>query len=145
MMVHDPENIDILLKRSRVGHYQSIGDLTITIDGTVVFRAKTLERGWRNNQRGESCVPAGVYPIELEHSNKFKKDLWELKDVPGRSECKFHSANHWRQLNGCIALGKHHKDIDYDGLTDVTNSGETMRKFHKVLNGFTKLTLRIEE
>lgn len=145
MMVLAPENVDILLKRSRVGHYQSIGDLTITIDGVVVFRAKTLERGWRNNQRGESCVPVGVHPIELEYSHRFKKDLWELKNVPGRSECKFHAANYWKQLNGCIALGKYHKDINYDGLTDVTSSGETMKKFHKTLSGYKKLTLRIEE
>jgi hypothetical protein len=31
--------------------------------------------------------------------------LYELQDVPGRSECKFHVANYPHQLEGCIGLG----------------------------------------
>jgi len=109
-----------------------------------VFSALSLERGWRENTKRVSCVPLGSYNVVLEHSNRFKMDLWELKDVEGRSECKFHSANYWYQLNGCIALGNRLADINNDGYNDVLSSKQTMKAFHKALNGDTKALLIIQ-
>jgi len=102
-------------------------------DGKVDYVGVSIERGWKDNQNMISCVPAGTYPLKLEYSPRFKKDLWELYDVPGRAECKFHAANYARQLNGCIALGAKFKDIDGDGDIDVTSSKLTMAKFHKLM------------
>jgi hypothetical protein len=102
-------------------------------DGKVDYVGVSIERGWKDNQNSISCVPEGTYPLKLEYSPRFRKDLWELYDVPNRSECKFHAANYWRQLNGCIALGNKFKDIDKDGDTDVTSSGPTMKKFHELM------------
>ena len=68
-----------------------------------------------------------------EYSPKFNEMLWELKDVPGRSECKFHTANYVRQLNGCIAPGENFTDINGDGVIDITNSRAALNKFHKAL------------
>jgi len=55
--------------------------------------------------------------------------------VPNRRECKFHSANYSRQLNGCIALGKQRVDLDKDGYLDVSDSVKTMQILHKELSG----------
>lgn len=122
---------------------QTLGELVI-VDGWVDrLICKTLERAWLNNTPNISCVPTGLYRCKLEYSNKFKRDLWELKGVENRSECKFHSANYWHQLNGCIALGNGFKDIDSDGWVDILNSVETMRKFHNELNGLTEIDLYI--
>src|SRR5690606_41066372 len=55
-----------------------------------------IERGYRDNQQNVSNVPAGLYPIKYEYSPKFSQVLWELKNVPGRSECKIYAANYWR-------------------------------------------------
>ena len=63
--------------------------------------------------------------------------------MPARSECKFHSANYWYQLNGCIALGRSLADINKDGYQDVTSSKSTMKAFHKALEGETKVDLII--
>ena len=98
-----------------------------------IYVGKTIERGWRDNEANISCVPEGIYNLVLEYSNKFKMDLWELKNVPERSECKFHAANYWRQLNGCISLGEKHIDIDGDGDPDVTNSRNTKKIFHGLM------------
>lgn len=65
----------------------------------------TLERPWKDNEPQTSCVPLGRYPMRLEHSPAFNRLLWELKDVPGRSEIKIHPANRVAELKGCIALG----------------------------------------
>lgn len=108
-----------------------------------LFASISLERGWRDNEKGVSCIPKGVYNVELEWSPKFKQDLWEIKGVPRRSECKFHVSNFWKQLNGCIALGRRPTDIDGDGYRDVTSSKSTMADFHKALKGHKRALLMI--
>ena len=108
-----------------------------------VFKSVSLERGWINNQNSVSCIPEGVYNLVLEYSPRFKKDLWEIKGVPGRSECKFHTANYWWQLNGCIALGKHEDNLDQDPVMDIAASGPTMGRFHKALEGQKRAVLKV--
>lgn len=125
---------------------QTLGDCTIFDENNKpIFSAISLERGWRNNQSNVSCVPLGTYNCVLEYSPRFKKDLWELKGVPNRSECKFHAANYWFQLNGCIALGQSLADLNKDGYNDITNSAKTMKAFHEALNGLTKVDLVIKQ
>jgi len=125
---------------------QTLGKCTVyDTDKKPLFSSLSLERGWRNNERMVSCIPVGEYECVLEWSNRFKQDLWEIKEVPGRSECKFHSANYWFQLNGCIALGQKLKDINNDGYNDVTNSRNTMRQFHNALKGERKVKLIVKD
>lgn len=125
---------------------QTLGKCTVYDENNKpLFSAISLERGWRNNEKNVSCVPLGRYPLILEWSNRFKTELWELKNVPNRAECKFHSANYWYQLNGCIALGLKLKDLNADGYNDVTNSKNTMKAFHNALKGETRAELLITD
>lgn len=110
-------------------------------DRFPAFSSLSLERGWRNNEANVSCIPIGIYQVKLEYSNKFKTDLWEIKGVPNRSECKFHKSNLYLQLEGCIALGLRAKDLNNDGFKDVTNSGITLKAFHDALKGYDEATL----
>jgi hypothetical protein len=140
------EKIVPIIKIHRVnqGQHFTLGQCSILdVDLHIRFSSVSLERGWQNNKKNISCVPIGFYRLEYEYSNKFKRNLWELKEVPGRSECKFHSANYWRQLNGCISLGTHFKDIDKDNYLDAVNSKRTMDIFHEVLKGYTEAILII--
>jgi hypothetical protein len=114
-------------------------------DGRVEYIGPSIERGWNGNQNNISCVPTGTYPLKLEYSPRFKKDLWELKEVPGRAECKFHPANYARQLEGCIAIGTKFKDIDGDKIPDVTASGPTMDRFHKSMGDATEAIVIITD
>ena len=98
-----------------------------------LFTSISLERGWLDNKPNESCVPKGLYHTVSEYSNRFNKKLWEIYGVDGRSECKFHSANFWHQLNGCIALGRMVLDMDNDSIFDVTRSKDAMENFHDSL------------
>lgn len=50
-------------------------------------------------------IPCGTYPIVWEYSPKFKTNLWELKDVSGRTEIKVHVGNSPQDTEGCILLG----------------------------------------
>ena len=129
---------EVIITRYKVTYNYSLGFCFIKHeDGLIDYIGASLERGWRDNQNGVSCVPEGNYLLKLEYSSRFRKNLWELKDVPHRAECKFHSANYWNQLNGCIALGNKHVDINKDGDPDVTSSRETMTLFHNIMKGDT--------
>ena len=113
-------------------------------DNFPLFSSLSLERGWMDNKRNISCIPSGTYKVVLEYSNRFDRLLWEIKDVDNRSECKFHSANYFYQLNGCVSLGLKYKDINNDGYRDITNSVETMRGFSEALKGYTEAVLIIK-
>lgn len=135
---------EVIINRFKIEHNYSLGDCYIRHeDGRIEYIGKSLERGWRNNQNNISCVPEGTYTLKLEYSPRFRKDLWELYGVPNRSECKFHAANYWKQLNGCIALGNKHIDINGDGDPDVTSSRVTMNRFHEVMFGNNIATITI--
>ena len=123
---------------------QSSGTIVVLGDKNFpLYASLGLERGWRNNQSNVSCIPIGVYSVKLEWSPRFNTMLWEIKDVPNRSECKFHSANYWKQLNGCVAPGLKYKRINNDNYRDVTNSKNSLKAFHDALKPYTKAILII--
>lgn len=133
----------IVLRDLFFSQQASLGTCFIYDGEAQLFKSDSLERGWVNNENMISCIPEGDYPLVLEYSNKFKKELWEIKDVPSRSECKFHVANYWYDLNGCVALGRNRKYIDGDAIMDITSSRDTMKEFHAALSGDTKAKLQI--
>lgn len=135
----------VIIQRFLVGPQYSLGHAYIQHpSGIVEFIGASLERGWVDNQKGVSCVPEGIYPLKLEYSPKFKKDLWELYGVPNRSECKFHVANYWYELNGCIALGRKHKNLDNDKIPDVTSSRNVMNEFEAILSGQVESEVKVK-
>lgn len=98
----------------------------ILVDGKVV--CYSLELPWNNNQQNVSCIPTGTYQCILEYSNRYKTDLFELKDIEGRSEVKFHKGNYLKDIKGCILTGT---DPGYDENGDraVWNSDKAFKKF----------------
>lgn len=125
---------------------QTLGYLyVLNFKEDILFSCNTLELPYLENKRNISCVPIGEYKCVLEYSDRFKKNLWELKNVPNRSECKFHSANYFKQLNGCIALGSDFKDINSDGWKDIINSKNTMDEFNEVLKDIKEIILTIKD
>lgn len=125
----------VILQRYKEDYNQTTGTLTVLDSGGwPVFTCPCIERGDRNNARNVSNVLPGVYPLVWEHSPKFGM-VYELKDTPGRSECKIHASNYWDELNGCIAPGAYLKDFDGDGYKDVARSRNTLDAFHRAMAG----------
>jgi hypothetical protein len=134
----------IKVHRFKQDEKQTLGVKTVfDEEGNPLFASMLLERGWLNNERNVSCIPSGVYDIELEYSDRFKMSLWEIKGVPNRSECKIHSSNFWYQLNGCMSPGTQAVHLDKDGYLDVTNSRHTLMQFMEAMRPFTKAKLII--
>lgn len=124
---------------------QSLGVCTL-LDNELnpIFASISLERGWLDNKPNVSSIPIGEYDCFLEYSEKFKRELWELKGVTNRTECKFHASNFWNQLNGCIALGETAENIGEDFRLDLTNSGKTMATFHRLLKNEKQIKVIIQ-
>lgn len=123
---------------------QSMGALIVQDDQCrPLYIRPCIERGYRDNEQNVSNVPANIYPVVLEYSPKFQQMLWEIKDVPNRSECKIHAANFWFQLNGCISPGMSLGDINQDGYIDVRRSVDAVKELHSHLEGITETTIEI--
>lgn len=113
---------------------QTIGRFNIYDENAILLGGyPCIERGWLDNKQNESCVPPGTYDIVLEYSPTFKENLWELKGVPNRSECKIHTTNYWYEINGCIGLGLTKGDINGDGRLDMLNSRAAKDSFHAIM------------
>ena len=134
----------LIIDRLAVDKTQAVGVATVlNAKGKPIFTCKSLERGWNNNERMISCVPKGRYTMKLRWSGRFGANLWELKNVPNRSECKLHSANYWHELNGCLALGLSLRDINGDGEVDATSSRRAMKDFTRAMGNATEAEIII--
>lgn len=92
----------------------------------IFMEFKTVELPWLNNQNQVSCIPVGIYEWELYESPRHGTVLL-LKGVPNRTYIEVHIGNFTREIRGCILIGLSHKDIDYDDIIDVKDSGAAMR------------------
>ncbi len=108
-------------------------DCTVGIlNHTSGFRCYTLELPYLDNKTSVSCVPAGVYECFKRVSSK-NGEVFELRNVVGRSYIQCHSGNYTSQIEGCILVGDSLADINKDGTPDVTNSKNTLSKLLGIL------------
>jgi len=121
------EVADVIITRTYVAK-QTLGELKAFKNGKV-FKCKTLELPWLDNQQNISCIPQGLYDVVYTFSPRMLKYTYELKKVQNRSGIRVHTANYFYQLKGCIALGDGFKDINKDGQLDVINSSKTIKAF----------------
>ena len=128
--------MDELLIIKRV--YQS--DCTPGIMAYGEHRFFTLELHDKNNAPDISCIPAGLYRCRKVDSNKYGECI-EIRDVIDRTLIRIHWGNFTRDILGCIIVGDSLKDIDSDGIIDVTNSKRTFKKLMRILPDEFKLEI----
>src|SRR5690606_21670083 len=110
----------------------------IIVGGREFF---TGELPWRENAPNISCIPAGVYPCAFTYSPRFRRLMYLVDRVRGRSGIRIHSANfmgdaskgHKCQLNGCIAPGMKIGWIDKQKA--VFSSMTATRELQEALQG----------
>lgn len=54
---------------------------------------------------GVTAIPTGRYPVVLDYSNRFKKDMLHLLDVPGFNGIRVHAGNTSLDTEGCLITG----------------------------------------
>lgn len=100
----------------------------------VNFGCYTIERPWKDNERGISAIPKGTYNwVKVGATQKIPYEHISILNVPGRSGICIHAANYYFQIEGCIAVGSDLVDINKDGHLDAVNSRNTFTKLMGVL------------
>ena len=122
---------------------------TVTIDqgtegiiATDGFFSKSLELPWKGNKRSISCIPSGIYTVQIRKSPKYGSVYW-VTHVKNRTWILIHAGNFAgdkskgfkTHVNGCILFGKDHGFLG--GQRAVLSSRITVRKFRSVMRDKT--------
>lgn len=86
----------------------------LDIDGT--HQCDTLEDMTRRPDVkiwGKTAIPAGAYKVVITHSNRFKKELPLLLNVPNYEGVRIHTGNDDNNTEGCILVGTAGKQTDW--------------------------------
>ena len=127
----------VLLKRLETSDAGTRG--LLVIDELALH---TLELPHRKNKRMVSCILAGRYRCRMTWSPKFKRKLYSVTKVKGRSAIRMHAGN-WAgdkrkgyrsSVLGCILLGMERGKVY--GQQAVTESKRAMRKFERYMGGY---------
>lgn len=94
--------MDLTLIRESSSTQSTMGKLMV--DG--VFECYTLEDVVRATKiAGETAIPAGTYKVIIDMSNRFKRLLPLVVDVPGFAGIRIHPGNTAKDTEGCILVG----------------------------------------
>lgn len=93
----------LLLKRLHRTDVSTIGELYV--DG--VFECYTLEDIEREVKiKSETAIPKGKYKVMITMSNRFKRQMPLLLNVPNFSGVRIHAGNTNHDTEGCILVGQ---------------------------------------
>jgi len=125
----------IVIKRLYKGEKSIIGEMTV--DG--VFECFTLEDVERPVKiKGETAIPKGTYKVIINQSNRFKRQLPLLLNVPGFEGVRIHSGNTNHDTEGCILVGQtRHKEF-------IGKSRKAFDKLFKKMQRAKDITLSIQ-
>lgn len=96
--------MELLLKRQPSNNGTTLG--TLFVNGS--FCCFTLEDQIRSDGikvQGETAIPEGHYRVRITYSQRFKRMMPLLQDVPGFSGIRIHAGNTNEDTSGCILVG----------------------------------------
>lgn len=95
----------ITLERSWCGPTCTIGQLMV--DGaTECFTLEDIVRPDGEKVHGKTAIPSGTYSVTITPSNRFKRDLPLVENVPGFDGIRIHPGNTAEDTEGCILVGR---------------------------------------
>lgn len=122
------------LKRLHRTDKSTIGELTI--DGK--FECYTLEDIERDVKiKAETAIPKGTYKVIINQSNRFKRLMPLLLNVPNFEGVRIHAGNTNHDTEGCILVGRN-RSKDFIG-----QSRKAYDKLFKKMQEAKDITLTI--
>lgn len=124
------------LERFEYGSSYTIGKFYI--DG--VYHSFSLEDVVRKGEKvnGQTAIPTGTYPVIIDLSTRFGKQLPHILNVPNFEGIRIHAGNTSKDTEGCILLGHTWAGKDFIG-----NSKIAFDTFFKQLEKAKKATITI--
>lgn len=140
----------VIIRRPRTEGQPTRGSFLWFVAPAVsrLLMIRCLELEWLDNAKGKSCIPAGVYPMRWSMSNRFKRMMWEVCDVPGRAGIRIHSGNYAgdkiSSSEGCILPCQQWADINGDGVIDGASSKQALSELEAHLKPYQDTGLMLE-
>lgn len=130
---------DITIQRAYFGDC-TLGRIRIKMAPDLYFAS--LELPHKGNAPDVSCVPEGLYPYRVAFSDTHKRPVIWVDDVPGRFGVQGHAGNFTADIKGCFLPGDGIKDLNGDGVPDVTNSSASLSEILKLIpqTGYIRFT-----
>ena len=135
--------MELKLIRETFTEKSTIGSLYVN----GIFFCYTLEDKDRKLESGgvkeyaKTAIPRGKYKVINSFSNRFKKYLPELVNVPQFAGIRIHAGNKAEYSEGCILVGET-KTVDFIGQSQVT-FGKLMKAIQAV-EKIEKINITIE-
>ena len=120
--------MEIIVNRIFKASTYTIGELSVNNK----YLCDTLEdrvRPTGEKVYGETAIPSGTYTVTLSYSNRFKKTMPEILNVPNFSGIRIHCGNSSKDTEGCLLVGK------WDGKTEnwISDSKNSYNKLYSLL------------
>jgi hypothetical protein len=129
------EKMKITVKRIHRTNISTIGELYI--DG--VFECYTLEDIEREVKiKSETAISKGTYKVIINQSNRFKRLLPLLLNVPNFEGVRIHSGNTNHDTEGCILVGQTRSK------NFIGQSRKAFDKLFKKMQAAKNITITIE-
>ena len=106
------------------------------------FHCFTLELPWLDNKKNISCIVEGTYLAKVRESSR-NGTVIELLGTGSRTNIQIHAGNFTSDIAGCALVGKSIKDINLDGIPDVTSSKSTLKQLLKKVIGEERFWVQI--
>jgi hypothetical protein len=143
--------MEIKLDRYSRSQNATLGTLDTMLgdDPSTAWRCYTLEDKDRELElhpeakvKNETCIPRGRYQVVITPSNRFKKDLPLLIDVPGFSGVRIHTGNKPEDTEGCIIVGTRPTGPEWIPNSKVTFN-ELFQRIRSALDSGEKVWINI--
>ncbi len=116
----------MLIDGAKLGYFLEDQDrgLTATMSLAEIAAKKVHSR---------TAIPTGRYRVAMTYSNRFKKVMPELLDVPGFAGIRIHAGNYIGNTDGCLLTGTTY-DADTKGYLRVWESKKALAILQASIN-----------
>lgn len=143
--------MELKLNRIFLGNDYTIGELYVNdnylmdtledkvreLPATCPYTPKQQNCKCKEKVYSKTAIPAGTYKVKLTYSNKYKKIMPEICDVPHFLGIRIHSLNTSKETEGCIGVGNwdemkgnwiSNSRVNYNKLYDLLKSASDKKE-----------------